>query len=602
VAKVAAGQLPPVEQRLPEQPLLVTPLEKVGKYGGTWRQALLGGSDSLLDRTIGYTRLVRWDPGWTDVVPDVAETVEVNAGGAEYVFTLRKGHRWSDGAPFTADDLLFWYEDVLMNRELTPSVPRWLRGGDEPVKVEKVDARTVRFRFAVPNGLFLENMATILGSEILAAAPAHYLKQFHKKYNPDGVGKLVAAAGAPDWTSLFLNKVNTLSRWRDAARPVLDPWKLTVPYVGTTQIVAERNPYFFKVDPAGNQLPYIDRVTVDVMGDPQGIVLKAINGELDMQSHRLVSTETRAVLAEHQARGGYRLIKARPAWSNALLINLNQTSKNPALREVFRKKEFRIGLSLAIDREELNEAIYSGQAPPYQAAPRPNTQLYDQKMATQYTVFDPKAANEQLDKAGFAKRDAQKFRLGPDGKRISFAVDVSTSRKFQIDALELIKKYWADVGIDMQVRPMEDSFAFARMQSNDQDALVWIGGGGYDFLGILDPKWYFPYENQSAFASAWGLHFQNPRDPNAEPPLPAALKQQALYAEMQRKASVKEQLAVMRQILEIARDEFWVIGTNMEPDNYGVVRKSMRNVPAEVPDTLFFLTPGPTNPEQYFFE
>jgi peptide/nickel transport system substrate-binding protein len=599
---VKGGKLPPVAQRLPEKPLVLSPVEKTGKYGGTWRQALMGGSDSLIERSVGYTRLVRWNRAWTAVEPDVAEKVDVKPDGTEYVFHLRKGTRWSDGAPFTADDLVFWYQDVLMNKELTPSVPRWLRSGNDPVIVEKIDDVTVKFRFTGPNGMLLENIATTFGSDILAAAPAHYLKQFHKKYNPEGIDKLVAEAKAANWSALFLNKTSFPGRWRATGRPVLDPWQLTVPYGGTTQVVLERNPYYFKVDPEGRQLPYIDRVTFDIMGDQQAIVLKAINGELDMQNQRLNGLETRIVLAQNRERSGYRLFKAQPAWSNAMCISLNQTSKNPVLREVFRNRDVRVALSLAINREELNELIYAGQSQPYQAAPRPGTALYDEQMATQYTKFDPKGANELLDKAGFAKRDGQKFRLGPDGKRISFAVDAATSRRYQIDALELIKKYWAAVGIEMQVKTIEESFAFARMLANEHDAMVWIGGGGYDFLGVLDPKWYFPYENQAAFASAWGIYFQNPNDPNAEEPPEPAKRQQALYVEMQKTPGTAGQFEVMKKILAITREQFYVIGTNMDADNYGVVKNNMRNVPELMPDTFFYMTPGPTNPEQYFYE
>ncbi|WP_342361868.1 ABC transporter substrate-binding protein [Terrarubrum flagellatum] len=599
---VAAGKLPPVAQRLPEKPLVVKPVEKAGVYGGTWRQALVGGSDGLIERTVGYTRLVRWNPEWTDVIPDVAESVEAKPDGTEYTFKLRKGMKWSDGAPFTADDIMFWYNDVLMNKEITPSVPRWLRAGNDPVVVEKVDDYTVKFRFTAANGMLLLYLASNQGSDILTASAAHYLKKFHKKYNPNAEQE-AKAAGAPSWSALIQSKIGTWQspdRWRDASRPVLDPWKLSVPYSGTSQVVAERNPYYFKVDPEGRQLPYIDRVTFDIMGDVQGVILKAVNGELDMQAQRLNSIETTIVLAQNKEKGAYRLFKVRPAWSNGMLICLNQTVKNPGLREVFRNRDFRVGLSLAINRDELNEILYSGQSRPYQAAPRPNTALYDETLATQYTKYDPKAADELLDKAGFAKRDAQNFRLAPDGKRIAFSIDVLTARKDHIDALELIRKYWRAIGIDMQPKPIESSFSVARQLANDHEALVWIGGGGYDFLGLLDPKWYFPYENQSAFGSAWGIYYQNPRDPNAEEPLPPGKKQQELYTELLKTVGIKGQLELMRQILKITKDEFYVIGTDMDPDNYGIVKNNFHNVPQEMPDTAFYVTPGPTNPEQYF--
>ncbi|MGL4635346.1 MAG: ABC transporter substrate-binding protein [Beijerinckiaceae bacterium] len=598
--RVSAGQLKPLAERLPRQPLVVKPLEEVGKYGGQWRQAMRGSADILLETTIGYTRLVRWNREWTDVEPEVAEKVEVNANATEYVFTLREGLKWSDGQPFTTDDILFWYENVLIDKDITPSVPRWLTSGGKPVEVTKRDARTVVFTFASPNGMFLKNMATNLGADILAGAPAHWLKQFHRKHNPD-VEKVVADAKAADWKQLFTNKVAFPNRWRDAARPVLDPWRLTVPYAGTQRVVAERNPFYFKVDTAGNQLPYIDRVTYDVIEDNQALILKAINGEIDMQNRHIDTTDARPLLVQNQQRSRYRLFKAQPAWSNAMLINLNQTTKNAQLKPLFSSKEFRVALSHAIDREELNKLIYAQQSKAWQAAPREGTALYDERMAKQFTEFDPPKANTILDGLGLTRKDSDGFRLHADGSRISFPIDVLTTSQIQIDALEVVKKYWRTVGIEMQVRPVERSLAFQRLQANNHDANAWIGGGGYDQLGILDPKWYFPHEFESSYATAWGIHFQNPTAPNAEAPPAHVKRQQELFVQLQQKPTTAEQLAVMKEILAIARDEFYVIGTNLEPDRFGIVKANMRNVPAQMPNTFFYMTPGPTQPEQYYY-
>lgn len=599
---VEAGKLAPVDERLPKNPLVLTPLESVGKYGGTWRTATFGGGDSEIERTIGYTRLVRWNPEWTQVIPDIAESVEVNAEATEYVFTLREGTKWSDGQPFTADDLVFWNENVLRNAEITPSPPAWLTAGGEPVKVEKLGDYKVAFKFAAPNGLFLMNMATVRGADILAGAPAHYLKQFHKDFNPDGIAALVAAAGAADWVQLFNNKVGFPGRWRDLGRPTLDPWVMTAPYSGTTQVVAERNPYYAKVDSAGNQLPYFDKISIDVMEDTQAIILKAISGEIDMQNRFIETTDARPVIVQNKDKAGYDLWVARPAWSNALLITLNQTHKNPVLRGLFSDKNFRIGLSHAINREELNQLIYAGQAKPYQAAPREGTALYDEKMATQYLEYNVDLANQYLDKAGITTKDAEGYRLGSDGKRITFAIDVLTGSPIQSDALELIQRYWRAVGIDMQPRAAERSLIFARLQTNDNDGLGWVGGGGYDFLGLLDPKWYFPHEFESSFATAWGLYYQNPNDPNAEEPSEAAKKQMALYRKVQQAPTTELALGYMKELLAITRDEFYIIGTNLEPDRVGIVKKNMRNVPKVIPSTSFYMIPGPVRPETFYYE
>ena len=600
-AQVKAGSLPAVQDRLPRNPLVVQPTESVGQYGGTWRMAMIGSSDSMLDRTIGYTRLVRWDPAWTKIVPDLAESVTENDNATEFVFKLREGTKWSDGTPFTADNILFWYNDILMNTDITPAVPSWLVSGGKPVKVEKRGDYEVAFIFAAPNGLFLPTMATIAGSDIIAGSAEQYLKQFHKKYNPDGVAALAKASGAADWVQLITNKIIQPNRWRDAKRPVLDPWKLDTPYSGTSQVVAERNPYYYKVDPAGHQLPYIDKVTLDVLEDTQAVVLKAINGQIDMQTQYLDSVDVRPVVVQNQQQGGYHLFISQPAWSNAMLINLNQTDKNPTLRKAFSNKDFRIGLSYAINREELNQLIYAGVSQPYQGSPRPDTVLYDDGMAHQYTEYSVEKANQHLDAAGLTKKDAQGFRLDDKGNRISFPIDVLTTMPLQIDALERIKVYWAAVGVDMQVRPVEQSLAFARLQSNDEDALVWIGGGGYDLLGLLDPKWYVPFSKESSYATAWGLYYQNPSDPHAEEPPAEIKKQQDLYRQVQTAGSLKEQMELMKKVLAITKDQFYIIGTNMDPDKVGVVKNNMHNVPASMPNTFFYVTPGPTNPEQYYF-
>jgi peptide/nickel transport system substrate-binding protein len=597
--RVRRGELPPLAERLPARPLVVTPLEVAGRHGGQWRQAMRGASDLLLEMSVGYTRLVRWNRAWTDVEPDVAEGVETSRDGREYVFTLRRGHRWSDGHPFTADDILFWYDSILTDREVTPAVPRWLTANGRAVKVTRLDELRVSFAFDGPQGMLLKAMATSLGADILAGAPAHWLRQFHRRHNADAIERVVAAERASDWRQLLTNKVSFPNRWRDAARPVLDAWRLTGGYTGTQRVIAERNPYHHRVDNTGAQLPYMDRVVFDVLEDGQALILKAINGEIDMQHRHIDTTDARPVIVQNQQRGRYRLFNAQPAWSNALLINLNQTSKNPALRAAFRQKPVRVALSHAINRPELNELIYAGQSRPWQAAPRPDTALFDERMALQFTEFDPARANALLDEAGMARRDADGFRLLPEGTRFSFAVDVLTTVRQQIDALEIIRRYWRAVGVDMQVRALERSLAFARLQANNHDANAWQGGGGYDQLGLLDPKWYFPHEYESSYATAWGIWFQNPRAPHAEEPSPAAKRQQALYVELQTRPGTAEQLDLMRQILAITREEFYVIGTNMEPDRFGIVKLDLRNVPQRMPNTFFYMTPGPTQPEQY---
>jgi peptide/nickel transport system substrate-binding protein len=234
-----------VEERLPRNPLLVQPVERVGLYGGTWRMGIKPSNDAgLLIRTIGYENLVRWDPHWIRVVPNVAQSVEVNDDSTAYIFHLREGMRWSDGAPFTADDIMFWYEDLFLNAALTPSKPSWLVAGGEPVVVEKLDDTTVRFRFAAPYGLFLQQIAQPDIGDMLTDHPRHYLQQFHLDYNPKGIEALIAEAGMADWVELFhLKSADLADRYINPDLPTLHAWVMTNNFEQAgAELMAERPP------------------------------------------------------------------------------------------------------------------------------------------------------------------------------------------------------------------------------------------------------------------------------------------------------------------------------------------------------------------------
>ncbi|MBC7321369.1 ABC transporter substrate-binding protein, partial [bacterium] len=278
---VKQGKLPPVEKRLPEKPLVIVPVEEVGKYGGSWRMAMRGRADTpLLSRQVGYEGLVIIDPDLANVLPGVAENWKIGGNGRIFTFYIRKGIKWSDGHLFTADDIMFWYKDIILNKELTPVIPSWLTSEGEVVKVEKIDTYTVRFTFKKPNGLFLPYFATGAGRSVLV--PSHYLKQFHVNYtSKDKLNELVKKEGLNTWIDLFNNKNNF---WMNPDLPVVFAWKVTTPLGVSTRVVFERNPYYWKIDTEGNQLPYIDRLVVDVVENIEVMKMKALNGEIDMQS------------------------------------------------------------------------------------------------------------------------------------------------------------------------------------------------------------------------------------------------------------------------------------------------------------------------------
>lgn len=281
---------------------MVKPVEKVGVYGGSLRRGLRGSADhNGILRMVGNQGLVRWNSEFTEVLPNVAEKWEVSPDARVFTMTLRKGMKWSDGKPFTADDVVFAVEDGAKNTELYKSPPTQLSIGGKPVLCEKVDDHVVRFTFAGPYALFLEQMATPLGQHP-TLFPKHYCSQFHPKYNAK-VGELAKAANLSDWGALFRSKCGDIeipSRWGNPEKPTLDPWVVKEPYTGgATRVTMERNPYFWQVDTAGNQLPYIDRIAFSISQDVQSLMLDAVSGKLDLQERpHLLAAEQADARAE----------------------------------------------------------------------------------------------------------------------------------------------------------------------------------------------------------------------------------------------------------------------------------------------------------------
>ncbi len=601
---VRAGKLPKVEERLPKNPMVLQPVERVGTYGGDWNTLLAGpADDSWLIRTIGYEFLLRWKPDTTqfspnEVIPNVAESFEANQDGTEFTFKLREGTKWSDGKPFTADDIMFWYEDVLMNEELTPSLPLWLNpGGDNSLVVEKVGDYSVVFRFTKPNGLFLQWLATTRGSDP-TNHPRHYLQQFHTKYNKNA-DQQAKQANLEGWSELFEQK----AEWREnAERPTLHGWKLTAGIgEATQQLIAERNAYYWKVDTEGNQLPYLDRVAYSVVEDREVMVLKALNGEVDLQSRHINALRNKPVFFDNREKGNYRLFGTTPDDLNTTVLTLNLTHQNPTKRQVFQNRDFRIGLSHAINRQEIIDVVHVSQGEPFQAAPRPESQFYNEELAKQYTEYSVQKANEHLDKV-LPKKDADGFRLGPDGKRFTFQVETHEGFFYPtVDTLELVQRHWRAVGIDMRVKAESRELWEERTEGNLHDASVGWSDGGLAVL--LDPRSYFPFSVESKFAVAWAVWFEDGPDADGamEPP-PPAKKQMELYRQVQATADPQKQVQLMNQILDITREQFWGMGISLPIEGYGIVKNSFHNVPDKFVAAQRYPDPAPTNPAQYFTE
>lgn len=601
-ARVESGELPPVEDRLPANPYVETMVDGVGQYGGTLRTTILANGDHYnLTRTIANELLVRWTPDWTEVVPSLAEEVTASDDATTFTFKLREGLKWSDGQPFTVDDIMFWYEDIFMNEALTPDKNPIFVVGGEPVVVTKVDEQTVEFKFASSYGLFLQQLAYGQG-HLPVIYPKHYLSQFHEKYNAEGIPALLQGnATASDWVSLFNSKVSVTFQpayWQNLELPTLNPYVLTVPYADSDRVEAVRNPYYWKVDTEGNQLPYIDNMTWAKLDDPQLMLLRMTAGELDFAFRHINNSTFKSVLFDGQETGNYHFVDVKdlPANDATLLLNLN--IEDPIKNEIFNNKDFRIALSHAINRQDIIDLVYVGQGAPSQVAPQPEHELYNEEMSTQFTEYNPELANQMLDEI-MPEKDGQGFRLGPDGNR--FTINFMVADVFGLsypDIMSMVQQYAADVGIDIQIRTTDRARLNTMWYANEQDAYIWNCVGGLS-EAYTDVRCYIPFQKADIFfASKWSEWYSDPT--TGEEPPQSVKDAYAAYDLVKAAVTDEDRLARMKEFLAISADNLFTIGISRPMPKYMLVNNDIKNVVQGIPITGNLWHPAPTLTQWYF--
>lgn len=597
--QVAQGTLPPVDERLPESPYVAECVERPGQYGGTLRWANRIGASAAMMRMLDYEHLTRWDKEWTKIIPNVAESFEVNEEATEFTFHLRKGMKWSDGSPFTAEDLRFRIEDVLLNTDLTPVVPSWLVVGDEPLAVDAPDDYTFVVRFVVPNGLFLAVMSTTQGT-LFTTAPKHYVQQYMPEHNPDAQS-LVDAHGSASWEEAVADIQDGTAKYTFLDRPVLSPWILTASLLEPApRLPAVPNPYYWKVDIEGKQLPHIPDWVSITSDDYENLLLQMMNGDMDFAYAYIITDKNKPTLYQNREKGGYRFQTVISADSNTNAISLNLTHKDPIKREIYGNKDFRIALSHAINRQEIIDLVYITQGKPAQVGPREASELYNEQLTTQYTEYDPDRANEILDGI-LPEKDGEGFRLQPDGERLQIILAVDNAGGPRQDAMQLVAKYWNAVGVQTEVRVQERAFFYDEKAANLHDANTYSAPGGMGIDVIVQARFYFPFDGESNFAIAWVNWWSGDPSLGEEPPEPAK-RQIELYKQISATGDPAEQNALMAELLQISADEFWVIGISTPPDSYLVAKNNLRNIIDNMPGSWAYPNPNPAEPYTWFYE
>ncbi|MEW6349890.1 MAG: ABC transporter substrate-binding protein [Thermodesulfobacteriota bacterium] len=591
---VSDNQLPPVDKRLPAAPVVVKPVEKTGVYGGVWRRAYTKLSDLVGAQRILYDPLVRWSPDYK-VIPNLAAAWDIEKDGRVFTFHLVKGVRWSDGHPFTADDILFYFEDILFNEELTSTIPEWIAPFGNRPKVSKIDEFTFRVEFDKPYSLFLDQLACPHGMH-LVTKPKHYLMKFHKKYaKPEDLAALVKEKKSSSWVNLFHQLTEfRYALFQDPGYPSICAWVTKVP-APAKRFEMVRNPYYWKVDAEGNQLPYID-VLAHELTEGQNIVLKAIAGEIDMQGRRLGGMQNSVLLLANESRGQYKLVPKTGTSSVGVLLAPNINHTDPVMKQIISDRRFRIALSHAINREEINKIVYLGRGKPRQAAPLKESAFYSASYEKAYLAYKPEVSAALLDEMGLKKGPNGK-RMRPDNKPLQIALDVSVDVSTQVDAAEIVASNLSAVGIDTEVKSETRDLFRQRIQNAAHDIAIWSGDGGLECL--LEPRWYFPYNTESLNAPLYGQWFQSGAQSGLEPP-PVIKEMMETYRQVVATVSPEKQKELFAKIIRANEENLWVIGLVYGPEDFYVVAKHFHNVPAKDFDSWIYPNPGPIRPEQFF--
>lgn len=609
-SQVAAGKLPKVAERVGADPLVLAPTREIGRYGGTWRAGFTGPADGQNIQRISHDHLLYWDATVTKVVPHVAKAWEVKDDGKTVVFTLRKGMKWSDGSPFTADDIMFWYEDMYLNDELNPSKAAFMAINGKQGVVEKIDDVTVAFKFDSPYYGFVEEVACLgagghftNGSAAMGIyAPGAYLKQFHPKYSSvDEVTAKAKEAKFDNWVLYFKNRNNAQL---NVDCPVVTAWKITSP-INTPVLALERNPYYWVVDTEGNQLPYIDKVQMTLAENLEVLNLRAIAAEYDFQVRHIDLAKV-PVYKENEARGNYTVRFWLWQHGTDAGFFLNQDfDADPEVRKWLTSKDFRNALSIGMDRDQLNEAFWLGLGDTGNAAPGPGSAFYlgpDSRKIN--ATLDVAKANALLDGLGLTKRDSQGFRERLDGKgRLQLEVTtVGAAFVNWTGIAQMVAEQWGkNLGIKANVTEVERSLMTTRLANNELQIRVWSNDGTdnpftYPFHGLA-------YSDASAMGPNSGKWWQSGGKLGTKPE-GDLLKQLELLNEGKGKPA-DQRIAIGKQILQLAVDNNWVIGTvGVSPALLGVaiIGNNFGNVPDLVTGSTPGQTPGNARPEQFFLK
>jgi peptide/nickel transport system substrate-binding protein len=574
---VTAGTLPPLDERLPTEPAIYPIPDQIGQYGGTIRRGMKGAADRWGPSKVTDVGLTHFNYTDLNIRPDLLDSWELSEDGTTFTLNLRRGVKWSDGEPVDSSTYTWYYEYVYQNDELTPN-----KGSNPYTSIEAPDDFQVVVQFQDPNPLWLHFQNRNAGEGVFR--PGHYMKDFHPDTAEDqaALDKTIEDAGFTSWTEYF---GHIFRPWNNPELPQVRPWV----YMNTMDaelLLNERNPYFHAVDPEGNQIPYIDKITHRRFDTPDVFNMWIVNGEIDWQ-RRHVSMINYTLYKESEDSGDYQVILWKSDGGETLCPN--HDCKDPKIKEFFNDLNVRKALNLAVDRVTINEVAYDGLGTPRQASPTSFGPFYHEEATNAYTDYDPDRANELLDEAGYSERNADGFRLWKDGsgEAVFFVIEgTAEAGTASSDAVLMVVDYFKDVGVNCSWKQEDRALYEEHHGANETQASWW--GAGHDTLTHLTWGNFFIGElTDRPWAGGYGRYYRwGDTDPNANPP-PEGHWLWDIWEwwreEAEQTADLEVIQDVMNRIMDVWVEQVPVVGILGEIPSPIIVKDGLMNMLADLP-------------------
>ena len=599
---VKNGKLPPVESRLPQTPRVIDFAGRnleIGKFGGTLKMLMARAKDARQMTVYGYARLLIYKPKTFEFQPDILKSFDV-IQGKKFIFNLRPGHKWSDGHPFTAEDFRYWWEDVANNPKLSPvGPPKVMKVDGKLPQFRILDNLSIQYEWEKPNPDFLAALAG--ASPLYIYRPAHYMRHFHENFTANSeLQKLVTTAKQRNWAALH-NKMDNLYRNDNIDLPVLQPW-VCISKSSSNRLRFKRNPFFHRIDPKGQQLPYVDEFIFGIASNKL-ISAKTGTGEVDLQA-RYLRFDDYTFLKKGEDRSPYstRLWTTAKGSHLALFPNLNH--KNKVLRSIMQDVRFRRALSMAVNRYEINQVIYYGLAIEGNNTVLPESPLYKPYYRSKWAQLNLKSANQLLDDMGLIKRDSRGIRLLPDGNPLNLIIETAGESTEQTDILELIHDSWLKIGIKIYSKPSQRNVFRNRIFSGETAISIWSGIENGLASANSSPAEFAPTTQQLLQWPKWGQHFETGGKAGQIPNDPFAMELLKLYRDWRAEPVFAKRKDIWEKVLDIHTEQVYSIGLIAGVLQPVVVSNNLKNVPIKgiynwnpgahfgiySPDTFWFKT------------